>query len=250
MRVIILGSGFAVPSPNRAQSGILVETGKNRILIDCGAGVLYRLAQAGKGITGITQVLFTHHHLDHDGEFMSLLKAMWLKGKRELMVLGPPGTVEWLSKLMDAYPYMKGRLDLNITSLEDSSRVSFGGAQLEARRNKHALYGLAYRIQYNENSVVFSGDTAPCEGVKKLCEKSTDLLIHECSFLDAEGERFPDHTTPKGLGELVRNLPVKRLVLTHFSPTSENGLEEMVSVIARYFKGEIILAKDLMVLEL
>ncbi len=250
MRVTILGSGFAVPSPNRAQTGILVETGKNRVLIDCGAGVLQRMAQAGNDITGITHVLFTHHHLDHDGEFMSLLKAMWLKGKRELMVLGPSETEEWLTKLMDAYPYMKGRLDLDITCLEDASQVSVGGAHLEARRNKHALDGLAYRIQDDKDSVVFSGDTAPCEGVKKLCDKSTDLLIHECSFLDSEGERFPDHTTPKGLGELVENLPVRRLVLTHFSPASENGIEEMVSVIARYFKGEIIPAEDLMVLEL
>jgi ribonuclease BN (tRNA processing enzyme) len=250
MRVTILGSGFAVPSPDRAQTGILVEAGDDRILIDCGSGVLQRLAQSGYAVTGVTHVLFTHHHLDHDGDFMSLLKAMWLLGKRKIDVLGPAGTGEWLARLMEAYPYMRGRLDLNIRSLKDRARVSIGGTLLEARRSKHALDGLAYRVKAGGTSAVFSGDTAPCVGVRELCEKETDLLIHECSFPDAEGEIFPDHTTPRGLGELVKGLPVRKLVLTHFSPVAEGRLEEMASVIRGYFKGEVILAQDLMVLEL
>lgn len=250
MRVTILGSGFAVPSRNRAQTGMLIGTGSENFLIDCGSGVLRRLAQSDYDITEITHVLFTHHHLDHDGDFMALLKAIWLMGKRELDVLGPTGTEEWLASLLEAYPYMKGRLNLNITQLRDSGRVSVGGTVIEARRNKHALDGLAYRIETKDASMVFSGDTEPCEGVRKLCEKETDLLIHECSFPDEEGKAFSGHTTPRGLGGLVRNLPVRKLVLTHFSPIAEGKLDEMSSVIEKYFPGEIVLARDLMVLEL
>jgi ribonuclease BN (tRNA processing enzyme) len=250
MRVTILGSGFAVPSPNRAQTGILVETRTERILLDCGSGVLQRLVNCGCDATEITHVMFTHHHLDHDGDFMSLLKAMWLLGKRELEVTGPAGTEEWLARLFEAYPYMEGRLDLNIRLLQDSARVSIGDAMVEARKNKHALDGLAYRIEAGDGSMVFSGDTAPCRGVRELCERQTDLLIHECSFPDKEGEAFPDHTTPRGLGKLVEELPLRRLVLTHFSPIAEKRFDEMKSVIEKYFHGELILAHDLMVLEI
>jgi ribonuclease BN (tRNA processing enzyme) len=250
MRVILLGTGFAVPSSSRVQSGILVETRDNLILFDCGAGVVHRLAQSGYDSMDITHVFFTHHHLDHDSDFMALLKANWLKDRKNLTVFGPMGTERWLSSLFEAYPYLKDRTDIGVMELENMAMVKIGGDVVEARSNKHALEGLAYRLTSSDKSMVYSGDTAPCEGVRGLCEGGVELLIHECSFSDAGGERYADHTTPEGLGRLLTGLPVKKVVLTHFSHMAEERLGEMKASLERYFKGEIMLGEDLMELEL
>jgi ribonuclease BN (tRNA processing enzyme) len=250
MRITLLGTGFAVPSPSRVQSGILVETGENLILFDCGAGVVHRLAQSGHDSRDITHVFFTHHHLDHDSDFMALLKANWLKGRRELEVFGPKGTEKWLSSLLEAYPYMKGRSEIMVRELEDTAVVRVGEDVIEARNNKHALDGLAYRLTSSGKSMVYSGDTAPCKGVRELCKGGVELLIHECSFPDKEGESYADHTTPEGLGRLLTGLPVKKLVITHFSPMAEEKLGEMKASLERYFKGEIIIGEDLMELKI
>lgn len=250
MKVVLLGTGFALPSAGRAQSGVLVETGENLVLLDLGAGVLHRLEQSGYGLEEVTHVFFTHHHLDHDSDFMPLLKARWLKGGGGLRVFGPGGTREWLAGLLEAYPYLRGRIALEVRELQDKSRVTLGRDAVEARRNKHSLPGLAYRLASSGRAVVYSGDTSPCRGVRELCIPGAELLIHECSFPDVEGEKYPDHTTPTGLGRLISGLRVKKLVLTHFSPLAEEKLGEMVAGVREYFEGEVIIGEDLMELEI
>jgi len=104
MRIVLLGTGYAVPSQKRVQSGVLIETGENLILVDCGSGVLGNLTKAGYSPTDITHIFFTHHHLDHDIDFFPILKARLLLGKTEARVYGPEGTEKWTNALFEAYP--------------------------------------------------------------------------------------------------------------------------------------------------
>lgn len=46
LSVTVLGSGTAVPEPDRFPAGYLVRGGGEIVLVDCGPGVLRRLAQA------------------------------------------------------------------------------------------------------------------------------------------------------------------------------------------------------------
>ena len=63
MQVTILGSGTAVPVPGRFPSGVLVEAGDQKILVDIGPGVLRRLAETGVGLEEITAILLTVVHV-------------------------------------------------------------------------------------------------------------------------------------------------------------------------------------------
>lgn len=45
MLLTILGSGTAIPVPDRFPAGYLLQTQTAQVLIDCGPGVLRRLAQ-------------------------------------------------------------------------------------------------------------------------------------------------------------------------------------------------------------
>jgi ribonuclease Z len=67
-------------------------------------------------------------------------------------------------------------------------------------------------------SVVYSGDTAPTEEVRKLAQRAT-LLIHESTVAqELEGEANDwGHSSARQAAELARAAEVSALFLTHFS---------------------------------
>ncbi|MCI4318458.1 MAG: ribonuclease Z [Thermoplasmata archaeon] len=67
-------------------------------------------------------------------------------------------------------------------------------------------------------SVVYSGDTAPCDGIRKLSAKAT-LLIHEATTgaeLEKEANEW-GHSSTRQAAEVAREANVEGLFLTHFS---------------------------------
>jgi ribonuclease BN (tRNA processing enzyme) len=240
MHITFLGTGFSVPSAYRVQSGILVETDKHLILFDCGSGILRRLFQSGYSPLRISYVFFTHLHLDHNMDYLPLIKACYLMGKHETRIFGPKGTENWFKNLLRAYPYLKGRFKIELRELEDNESISLEGDNVKCKEVVHLVPSLAYRLDSSGSSMVYSGDTEPCNGIKKLCKGGVDVLIHECSSF----KRYEGHTTPGQLAEFMKGLKVRKLILTHLSPEIEGKEKEIVEAIN--FKGETIIAKDLM----
>lgn len=242
MQLTFLGTGVVVPTKDRAQSGILV-TRPFPILFDCGSGVLRRIEQAGYRHIDINTIFFTHHHLDHDIDFIALVKANWLRGEKKMKVYGPIGTKEWIENLIKVYPYMKDRVNFEIIELKDKSRVNIESIEVEAREVIHSVPTLGYRIE-GDSTLVISGDTEPCKGVKELCKKGVELLIHECSFPDSYD--VTNHTIPHELGRLIKDLNIKKVILTHLYPETKGHENEMIKSIRKNFNGEVLIAYDLL----
>ncbi|MFB6256423.1 MAG: MBL fold metallo-hydrolase, partial [Haloplanus sp.] len=114
MRLTFLGTGSAMPLPDRAQTGLLLERDDRRLLVDCGAGVLGRLAVTDAGYEGVSTVLLTHHHLDHVSDLLPLVKARWLAGAGGLEIVGPAGTKTLVDDLFGAFDYLDGRTEIRI----------------------------------------------------------------------------------------------------------------------------------------
>lgn len=67
-------------------------------------------------------------------------------------------------------------------------------------------------------SMVYTGDTVPCEGVAAASE-GVDLLVHEATYLESEIElsRSHFHSTAKAAAETARDCKVRMLALIHIS---------------------------------
>ncbi|MFB6168795.1 MAG: MBL fold metallo-hydrolase [Haloferacaceae archaeon] len=218
--------------PDRAQTGLLVERDERRLLLDCGAGVLGRLANTDGGYERTPTVLLTHHHLDHVADVLPLLKARWLAGEDHLTIVGPPGTKALVDDLLSVHDYLRDRVDLRLREVHPGE-FSVAGFDVRARETRHSMAGLAYRFG---DDFAFSGDTEAFAGMGEFVD-GVRVAAHDCSFTDDVD--VSNHPTPTGLGESLAGVDVGRLYLTHLYPHTEGSHEEMLGAVERAAGGGI-----------
>jgi glyoxylase-like metal-dependent hydrolase (beta-lactamase superfamily II) len=67
MQVILLGTGAALPTPERRTSGTAVLYEGETLLFDCGEGIQLQLRKAGLRHGRLSRIFITHMHGDHMG---------------------------------------------------------------------------------------------------------------------------------------------------------------------------------------
>ena len=82
-----LGTSASVPSVQRNQSGLLVEAGGHRILVDCGEGTQRQLLRSRAGFRRIGHMLLTHGHFDHVLGIPGLFSTLQLRRNDEAMTI-------------------------------------------------------------------------------------------------------------------------------------------------------------------
>lgn len=255
----MLGTGSALPSPNRVQSGVLVEEGDRALLLDCGSGVCHRLAQTQVSYRDVDTVLLTHLHLDHVADLPTLLRAQRLAGDAgalqglrsrllgsdaELTVVGPPGTSEACGRLFRADPDAdEAEVRVEERALDDFP-TTVSGFRIDAAETDHPGPAFAYRFG---DELVVSGDTGPTTDVLALAE-GVDTLIHECAYPD--GTETDGHTTPTALGRGLADVRVDRVVLTHLFPRSEPEADGMAATVSEHTSADVSVAEDLVSFEI
>jgi len=238
MQMTLLGTGSALPSPTRLQSGTLLETDEERLLVDCGSGVTHRLAQADVDVRTVDTILLTHHHLDHVADLPTLAKARLLRDHDRLEIAGPPGTRAICESLF-AIDDLSERLDLQVSehTLADAP-LSYGGHRIDAIETTHAKQCFAYRFG---DRLVLTGDTAPDDDVFAFAD-GVDVLVHECGYLEGPADV---HTTPEALADGLQEIDVDRIVLTHLFPTAEAESERLREIVAERVDAAVTVAEDL-----
>jgi|Deesub1362A_J573_1020465.scaffolds.fasta_scaffold00429_15 ribonuclease BN (tRNA processing enzyme) len=228
MRVVLLGTGTAVPFEKRSQSSVMVESDDGKILIDAGIGTFLRLSQLEVNLSEIDSILLTHNHLDHNGDVLAILKARWLEGCREKMkIFGPSGTSNHFEALLEAFPYLRKKLDFEITEM--NSTIEIAGLTIKEIPTIHSIKSQGYLIQSGRSRLLVSGDT---RSFKELIETDCDILIHELSL--PFGYESEDHTTPENLKSLLEYSSAKKIILTHLYPPALKQRDEIL----RYLEAE------------
>jgi ribonuclease Z len=92
--------------------------------------------------------------------------------------------------------------------------------------------------------VVYSGDTRPCATLIEAA-RGADLLVHEATFSDEEGERAVEtgHSTASEAAAVAREAGVRRLVLTHISPRYTREAPELLAEAQAIFPA-VAIARD------
>jgi len=253
MQLTFLGTGSAMPTGERMQTGLLLEDGDDdRLLVDCGSGVLHTLARSDVGYEGVDTVLLSHHHLDHVSDLLPLLKARWLAGEESLTVVGPEGTEALVEDLLGVHDYLRGRVDLTLREVGVGG-FEVAGFDVDAIETEHSMPGLAYRFSgggggggedgsSEGGDLVFSADTEAFAGMAAFADGAS-VLVHDCSFPDSVD--VSNHPTPTQLGESLAGVDIPDLYLTHLYPHTDGEHDAMAASIREAgFDGEVHVARD------
>jgi ribonuclease BN (tRNA processing enzyme) len=251
MKAVLLGTGTSYPDPNRVQSGILVEDGDHRILLDIGSGVLHRLTQLEIDFNTIDSVFISHFHIDHCADFLPLCQSLWLSGyDTTLNLFAPPTVRDWSRAVFDiAFKYLREKILIETTALDENHVVPRGNLTIVAGPTLHGNYDTrAFRVEHNGKSLTFSSDTAPCRDIIDLA-KGTDVLIHECNWIDGP---HPEgvHTSPSELAKIAEEINPSKIVLTHLSPEVVASKDKVIEIVNRRTNAEVLLGEDLMTIDL
>lgn len=107
IRVTLLGTGTPRPLMARFGPSILVEAGREKIVVDVGRGACQRLWQLGVSYSDITAVLLTHLHSDHVVGLPDSWLTGWLisRADKPLELWGPAGTTQMATHLEAAFEF-------------------------------------------------------------------------------------------------------------------------------------------------
>lgn len=243
MKITMLGTGAALPDPDRAQSGILLTLSNGRnYLFDCGEGVTRQMVKANVDPASVGFVFLTHLHHDHICDYPYFVISSWILNKVGApLVLGPKGTKHFVDHLFEhgayktdfdarsAYPVRQQ----NIEAMRPEVREVSPGVVYEDEDVKISVDWVNHiprevcecfgvRVEAEGKVFAFSGDTAPCDAMVELA-RDADVLIHECTFPESfiahrakTGVGTFSHTSPTDLGKIATRANVRSLVATHF----------------------------------
>ncbi|MFB5617000.1 MAG: MBL fold metallo-hydrolase, partial [Nitrosopumilus sp.] len=205
IRLTFLGTGMPFPTRNQAAAGILMEFGNGEILMfDVGSGTVANFNSLKIPPADLTKFFITHLHTDHQGDF----DMFWAQGMPfgrilPMQVWGPNGD----GHALGVEAFVDGIITANYWDLKSrTGTVPTSGTeiithefdwtktQIVYEENDitvtsfpavHAMAGaVSYRIDWNDISIVYSGDTKINNFMVEQAQ-GVDVLIHE-TFLPAE----------------------------------------------------------------
>lgn len=286
-----LGTGGGpMQNPQRSQPAHLLMVKETPVLVDCGEGALRQLRCAGIDYRQVDHIFLSHHHFDHIGSLFACLGLnMMIHRHRMLTIYGPPGTRQIVDGLIAAcaVPHEAGfgatdqklpnPVDfVEVREMTPADTIELDGCRVTCCENTHyrpeseagqpGHLSLSFRFDLEDRSIVFTGDTGPCEAVERLAQ-GVDLLVGE--MVDAEKviERFrkmnpnapkeradrilrhmtEHHLTAEQLGDIAARSGAGCVVAVHLtndSVTPETA-EDYLSRIRSRFEGEVHLGEDL-----
>lgn len=251
MKLTILGSGTGWITLKRSSPAYLVSLEDFHLLIDFGPGTLRQILKVGLTFNEISAIFISHFHPDHISDLIPFLFATRYRlgyiRREGLELIAHKNFSEVYAGLKQAFGNWvcppEGLLNLRLIEKEKDS-FKLGPFKAFTLKVNHNPESLALKLEFQGKTLIYSGDTGFWEPLIDFA-KGADLLILECA--NSETFSVPLHIGPKEIAEIAGKATPKTLLLTHFYPHSENPNLE---VIKEKYSGEIILAIDLLCLEL
>lgn len=270
-QLVLLGTGTPNCEVGRVQQGAAVITEGQPYLIDCGGGIMQRIAEARAGgmaafdMARLTRLFLTHLHPDHTAGLADLILAPWVLGRAApLRIFGPIGTQALVDNLLQGYAIGIGEhrdglapidnpLAVVVTEIEAGEVYADAAVRVEAFRVSHGgLDAFGYRFTTADRIIVHSGDTCPVPVMVEMAA-GCDILVHEvycAASLSWHSERWQRyhrsvHTSGVELAALAAEAQPKLLVLNHQLIWGDWTEVDLMAEIAAGYDGRVVYGRDL-----
>ncbi len=276
----IIGSGSPIYNENRASASTLVSAGNTHILVDMGNGTQANLNKLGFDPRDLSALVFTHHHLDHNEEFVPIFIRSIL-GRNNFSIIGPPNTVKLTESNLALYnediSYRLGKTQrtlaerekaFDVRDLQGGESFKIDDILVTTLQVPHAIHTIAYRFDYQGQSIVITGDLTYSDDLPTLAKNADFMIIDSGGMVMEDGRqknkgkagnksaKNKDSSNRKKKGNAHLNLAesssmakqanVQNLVYTHFNSTIVDTAASLKEIQKNY-RGNVIFAEDLMV---
>ena len=274
MKIHVLGRYAGCPGPGGSCSGYLVEVGSQRILLDCGPGVLGRL-QTVCTLEELDAIVLSHLHADHCLDLIPLSYGLMARCQthtrdRKLKYVPlyvPAGTRATLKAVSQSLGHEEFRFDpkdgaapvydefrqmhlsqddflfslLPCVEYRRNGSLTLGDVRLQMREMKHNVPTSGIRIEHEQAVFVYSADTALCPQLVTLAQGAHTFLCEATTTPD-DADFYAFHMSAYEAGLVAQEAQVQRLLLTHISPWVDETL--VFSEARRAFTGILQLAHE------
>lgn len=250
MRLIVLGCSGSGPGPTSPASGYLVRAGDVHLTLDLGNGTFGAL-QRHVDPWLLDAAAFSHLHPDHCADFSALVVHRryhpfppFDATERPLPVLAPGEAPDRFARQYAPSAQELAETDLTdvfaFHALGDGVVVEVRDVTVRAAAVDHLCEAYALRIEHDGRSLVFSGDTGPCDGLVELA-RGADVLLCEASWPHVT-DRWTEppsgvHLSARQAGEHATAAGVGRLLLTHVPPWADGA--QLLAEAKEWFDGPV-----------
>lgn len=243
MKITIIGYWGGFPKVGEATSGYLIEHDGFKLLMECGSGVVSSL-QKVTDLGEIDAVLISHYHYDHfcdvgPLQYARLIKTQLGQTNKTLPIFAPKDSMFFDTMTLD--DYTKGY------QFDETSILNVGPFEISFMKNIHPVESFSIKIKCAGKKISYTSDTSQFDDLNDFYVDS-DILICECSFYADMNGTNAGHLNSKQAGIIAEKANVKKLILTHLPHFGE--LNDLIIQAQEYYKGEIILAKYLLEIDI
>ncbi len=210
MDIRVLGCNGPYPAAGGTCSGYLISEGDDRVLMDCGPGVLSRL-MTRLDPARLTAVLLSHSHGDHCSDMMAFRYYMDIRRQQDqvepLPVYAPRD---------DNSPVIRFLAESEsfcMHWIKAGDALQAGNLAIACGPARHPVPAVGFRA----GSFGYTGDTTVLPELADFYRGVSVLLADGC-FLRSQWQKSSPHMAAFQAAELARDANAGRLIVTHLRP--------------------------------
>ncbi|WP_040337097.1 MBL fold metallo-hydrolase [Candidatus Blastococcus massiliensis] len=239
MRLTVVGCCGSGPGPESPASCYLLEHDGFQLVVDLGNGAFGAL-QRTIDPAAVDAVFLSHLHADHCLDVAPFVVWHRYSGRS-------PGKLVPLYAPVGAERRLAVAYDIDGDGLTDvfdfvpvgAGAFELGPFQVELARTAHPIETYAARFTAGGRSLVYTGDTGPCERVVELA-RGADVLLAEAAHPDGDPDQPPGlHLTGRQAGEHAAAAGVGRLLLTHI-PAWVDRIGQLAAASEAFAETELV----------
>ncbi len=239
--ITFLGTSCAIPTKYRNVSGIIYESEKSAVLLDCGedtAGQILRIFGNLDVLYKLKAIYLSHSHADHILGVPTILSLT----RQNVKIIGPASCKKFINDIIEKNieyivtdqskklekKFYNDFNEINIENLSENNEfwkkyvlsINIDEFMFRVCGCKHSFDSTSLSLydSCNDRKISYSGDSLPSI-LFSFCAYKSDLLIHESTFKPEQKDQasVTNHSTENDAKRIFEISHSKKLLLTHVS---------------------------------
>jgi phosphoribosyl 1,2-cyclic phosphate phosphodiesterase len=199
------------PRNRRLRASLLVESGDERLLVDCGPDLRQQLLDAEVG--EIDALVVTHDHADHC-HGIDELRPLAQRRKAPIPLHARPYVIERLQQRFGYAFAGSGFYAAVVEPVVADGELKLGNARIRFVDQPHGgITSLGLRIDQDGHSTVYAIDFSQMTDEMAALYEGAEVMICDC----LQRRPHPTHAYVDGVLGWARDLAIGRVYLTHMN---------------------------------